>query len=107
MKPRLFEVFSRTISDLPPKAVLRVVRLEREMLEGDLSQKRELPLEDVNSILWFCRCVENFSWKANETPSHLPAHHIAFYKKIVEKLVQCGELPVDSPDLETGLNASH
>jgi hypothetical protein len=107
MKPRLFEVFSRTISDLPPKAILRVVRLEREMLEGDLSQKRELPLEEAHSILWFCRCVENSTWKHNEPPSHLPAHHLAFYRKIVEKLIQCGELPINSLDRDNGFTASN
>ena len=85
------------IDSLPPKAVIRAAEAERRMIEDDLSNQRILPDREIRSILAFCGFLEaaaggrpfSFSKVAD-----VPTEEWAFYGKIVQKLVESGELPL-------------
>jgi hypothetical protein len=79
---------------MPAKGVLNAVELQRRMIEDDLLHKRNLAVEEATSVLRFCRFIETVKLGLNDSsPCVVPVHHVAFYWKIVMKLVEAGELP--------------
>ncbi len=89
---RLFDSFANMIEDLPVKAILRAADAERRMVEDDLARQRISPNEDTDSVLAFCQFLEAAERGAHFPLPALPMEHCAFYRKIVQKLVDVGEL---------------
>lgn len=93
MRYDLFVAFSRTIENIPAQAVLRAVELERWMIQDDLAHQRTVPLHEAASILCFCNFLKTAKFGGEIHPSVLPMEHVPFYRKIVERLIEAGELP--------------
>jgi hypothetical protein len=89
----LFESFCEMLESIPIKAVLRAVAAERKMVEDDLEKKRTEPDEYVFSVLGFCNFLMLAVCGVYESVALLPHEHRAFYRKIVQRLVDAGELP--------------
>lgn len=93
MNLRLFESFCEMLESIPSKALLRALDAERRMVEDDLEKKRTEPDEYVTSILSFCNCLIRAVTGGYVSLPALPVEHCAFYRKIVHRLVEAGELP--------------
>src|ERR1700723_1867891 len=94
MPRHIFDLFTRTITDLPIKAVIKALDLECKMLEEDFAHNRLAMPKDALSILCFWQFVRTV--KSGETMrcvKPLPAVHIEFYKTTIVRLVQANELP--------------
>ena len=81
------------IEGIPVKAVIRAAEAEQRMVEDDLEHHRALPDEEAVSVLGFCHFL---SASAHGVPVALPAspiEHCAFYRNVVQQLVEAGELP--------------
>jgi hypothetical protein len=89
----LFDSFCEMLESIPIKAVLRAVDAERKMVEDDLDKKRTEPDEYVTSVLGFCNFLMLAVCGVYDTITTLPPEHRAFYSKIVQRLVDAGELP--------------
>ncbi len=89
----LFDSFCEMLESIPIKAVLRAVDAERKMVEDDLDKKRTEPDEYVTSVLGFCNFLMLAVYGVYDTITRLPPEHRAFYGKIVQRLVDAGELP--------------
>jgi hypothetical protein len=89
----LFETFCEMLESIPIKAVLRAVAAERRMVEDDLDKKRTERDEYVSSVLGFCNFLMLAVCGVYESVALLPREHRAFYRKIVQRLVDAGELP--------------
>ena len=89
----LFESFCEMLESIPIKAVLRAVDAERKMVEDDLDKKRTERDEYVTSVLGFCNFLMLAVCGVYDSITSLPAEHRAFYGKIVQRLVDAGELP--------------
>jgi hypothetical protein len=96
MKARLFEVFVEMIGSLPVNGVLLAAKLERRIIEDDLSKKRDLPMKEAVSVLNFCRFLQAVALGNGIFPTALPGEHIASYRRIVNRLVEAGELPLNA-----------
>ena len=89
----LFETFCEMLESIPVQAVLRAADAERRMVEDDLEMKRTEPDENSLSILSFCDfLLRSVSGGYVSLPA-MPVEHCAFYRKIVHRLVEAGELP--------------
>jgi hypothetical protein len=93
MKAHLFEAFVKMIESLPTNGIMLVAELQGEMIEDDLSQRRALPLQEAVSILDFCRFLQAVARGSGIFPTALPMQHLASYRKIVNRLMEAGELP--------------
>jgi hypothetical protein len=89
----LFESFCEMLDSIPIKAVLCAVDAERKMVEDDLDKKRTEPDEYVTSVLGFCNFLMLAVYGVCGSINSLPPEHCAFYRKIVQRLVDAGELP--------------
>lgn len=89
----LFRTFSGMVEQLPPESFFAFVEKQQRMIEEDLIHKRLFPIEDTISILKFCRFFEAKATGRSILPSILLPEHVAFYRRIVERLVEAGELP--------------
>jgi hypothetical protein len=90
----LFESFSKMIDQTPARGVLLAIELQRQMIEDDLSSKRSLILKEAASILDFCGFIEVARAGLNTfLTCAVPADHVVFYRKIVGRLIEAGELP--------------
>jgi hypothetical protein len=89
----LFESFCDMLESIPVKAVLRAADAERKMVEDDLKKKRTERDEYVTSVLSFCNFLMLAVCGKYAVVPGLPADHRAFYSKIVQRLVDAGELP--------------
>lgn len=93
MNSGLFETFCEMLESIPIKAVLRAADAERRMVEDDLEKKRAEPDENSLSVLSFCDfLLRSVSGGCASLPA-LPVEHCAFYRKIVHRLAEAGELP--------------
>ena len=81
------------LESIPIKAVLRAVAAERKMVEDDLDKKRTEPDKYVCSVLGFCNFLMLGVCGVYESVALVPREHRAFYGKIVQRLVDAGELP--------------
>lgn len=91
----LFESFCEMLESIPIKAVLRAVDAERKMVEDDLDKKRTERDEYVVSVLGFCNFLMLAVCGVYDSITTLPAEHRACYSKIVQRLVDAGELPAE------------
>jgi hypothetical protein len=89
----LFESFCDMLESIPAKAVLRAVDAERKMVEDDLEKKRTERDEYVTSVLSFCNFLMLAVCGTYAAIPGLPTEHRMFYSKIVQRLVDAGELP--------------
>jgi hypothetical protein len=92
----LFESFREMLESIPIKAVLRAADAERKMVEDDLDKKRTEPDEYVTSVLGFCNFLLLAVGGIYAAIPGLPAEHRAFYSKMVQRLVEAGELPSET-----------
>jgi hypothetical protein len=91
----LFESFCELLETVPVKAVVRAADAERKMVEDDLEKKRTEPDEYVTSVLSFCKFLSLGTLGIRASLPALPVEHCAFYRKIVQRLVEAGELPLE------------
>ena len=91
----LFESFCEMLESIPVKAVLRAADAERKMVEDDLEKKRTEPDENVNSVLGFCNFLMLAVSGIYAVVPKFPSEHRAFYSKMVQRLVDAGELPAE------------
>jgi hypothetical protein len=91
----LFETFCEMLESIPIKAVMRAADAERKMVEDDLEKKRTVPDLYVDSVLGFCNFLASAVAGIHATLPVFPVEHCAFYRKIVQRLVDAGELPVE------------
>jgi hypothetical protein len=89
----MFESFCEMLESIPIKAVLRAADAERKMVEDDLENKRTEPDEYSLSILSFCDFLLRAVSGGFVSLPALPVEHCAFYRKMVHRLVEAGELP--------------
>ncbi len=95
IKPCLFDCFSDMIANIPTNSIIRVLTEESYMLGVDLAKQRPLLPTDVGSILIFSQ----FVGAGGKCPHsyfagiRLPAEHVAFYQKTIDRLLLAGELP--------------
>ena len=91
----LFESFCEMLEGIPIKAVLRAADAERRMVEEDLQKKRAEPNECINSVLGFCNFLTLAVRGIYASLAALPVEHRLFYGRIVQQLVDAGELPAE------------
>src|SRR5205814_7573029 len=89
----LYNTFAVMIEQMPAAVIPKALDLERRMLEADLEQKRTLPMEEVDSILAFCRFVEVARRTGKFMPRVLPPDHVTFYRKTTARLINAKQLP--------------
>ena len=89
----LFESFCEMLESIPTKAVLRAVEAERRMVEDDLEHKRTERDQYVISFLSFCNFLTLAVCGVHASMAALPVEHRLFYGKVVQRLVDAGELP--------------
>ena len=83
------------LESVPIKAVVRAADAERKMVEDDLDKKRTVPDLYVDSILGFCNFLTSAVAGIHVVLPAFPVEHCAFYRKIVQRLVDAGELPAE------------
>lgn len=94
----LFESFCEMLESIPTKAVLRAVEAERRMVEDDLEHKRTERDPYVMSVLGFCNFLTLAVCGVYSSMAALPVEHRMFYGKVVQRLVDAGELPLGSSE---------
>jgi hypothetical protein len=95
MNLSLFESFCDMLDSIPIKAVLRAADAERRMVEDDLEKKRTESDEYVTSVLSFCNFLTLAVRGIYAYLPGLPVEHCAFYRTVVQRLVEAGELPFE------------
>ena len=94
----LFESFCDMLDSIPTKAVLRAVEAERRMVENDLENKRTECDRYVVSVLGFCNFLTFAVCVIYSSMAVLPVEHRAYYGRVVQRLVDAGELPSTSAE---------
>jgi hypothetical protein len=94
----LFETFCEMLESIPTKAVLRAVEAERRMVEDDLAHKRTERDPYVTSVLSFCNFLTLAVCGIYSSMAALPVEHRIFYGKVVQRLVDAGELPLGAAE---------
>ncbi len=89
----LFESFRKMLDSIPTKAVLRAVEAERKMVKDDLENKRTECDPYVISVLGFCNFLTLAVCGIHPSMAGLPVEHRAYYGRVVQRLVDAGELP--------------
>ena len=89
----LFDSFARMIEGIPAKAVIEAAEVEQRMVEDDLEHHRTPPDEVVISVLGCCNFITAAARGVLVVLPAAPIEHCAFYRKIVQRLVEAGELP--------------
>jgi hypothetical protein len=93
MGTRIHRLFAEMVDLVPSGALLLAIKLEQGMLEDDLIHCRIPKSREVVSILNFCSFIEAAA-KGREFPKIvLPLTDIVFYRNIIRRLVDSGELP--------------
>jgi len=96
MRPCLLDALAGLVEAMPARSILRTLQRECRLLEADLAGKGSVPSGQAISILLFVRFVEaaRKEMSVQFFYADLPARHLKFYRKTVERLVSAGELPV-------------
>ena len=90
----MFKQFSGTIDGIPPPAVRRFISRIHCSVEDALLYKRIDETRDTRSVLCFCQFMNAvFEDDVIFPLDGLPVRHIAFYGKVVARLIDAGELP--------------
>src|ERR1700689_2723807 len=98
MKSRLFGSFSSMIASIPVNGIPGALELEHRMLEDDLLYKRIPNTQEVASVLSFCQFIGAFADGDNIFSVELPNDHVAFYREVVIRLIEAGELPTNAKE---------
>jgi hypothetical protein len=93
MSSRLFDTFCELLETLPVKAVVRAADAERRMVQNDLEMKRTELDEESLSVLEFCNFLIDAAHGLQFSLPIWPIEHSAFYRRVVRRLVDAGELP--------------
>ncbi len=93
MSSRLFEPFRDLLETIPVKAIIRAADAERRMVQDDLAKKRTSLDEESISILEFCNFLIDAAHGIQLSLPLWPTEHCAFYRTVVQRLVEAGELP--------------
>jgi len=94
----LYNVFAATIDEMPAQVIPKALELQRKMLEEDLAGKRTMPMNEVRSILSFCRFMEVVRQGGECLPIAVPEKHFEFYRETVERLVRANILTSQATD---------
>ena len=90
----MFKQFSGTIDEIHPPAVRRFISRIHCCVEDALLYKRIDETRDTHSVLCFCQFMNSVFEDDEIFPlDGLPVRHIAFYGKVVARLIEAGELP--------------
>src|SRR5271154_1784411 len=90
----MFDLFYETIEDMPPPAVRHFIIRIHGTFENALLYKRIDESQEVHSLLCFCHFMNAVYEDGVILPvDGLPVRHIAFYEKVVTRLIEEGELP--------------
>jgi hypothetical protein len=90
----MFELFVETVNRIPSKAVLSLLKREHDTILDALRYQRIKETPDINSILRFCQFMNTVVDEAAISPTiELPIKHVAFYRNIVTRLIEAGEIP--------------
>jgi len=101
----LFDTFAAVISEMPARAILHSLELERRMIEDDILSGRTFAEDDSDSILQFCRFVKGMKLAVAQPRAAvplpvpavaLPREHVDFYRKTVIRLIKAKVLPDDT-----------
>jgi hypothetical protein len=95
---RRFDLFVHIIDRTPTNTVLDAIKLEHWMLEDDLLYKRVAETREVDSILHFCQFIAAVTEEDKILPVKLPAKHITFYRNVLLRLIEAGELPATAKE---------
>lgn len=99
-----FDIFARTISNLPPEAILKTLDLGSKSLEHISENYRLYLPADAYSIFCFRQFVRDIiAGKTVTICGPLPSAHVRFYRQTVTRLVQANEM--DESALEKFDNA--
>jgi hypothetical protein len=93
MHPRLFEPFRQMLQQLPAGAILKAAEAERVMIQEDIIHQRIAPDDEALSVFEFCRFLEAATKGVEFSIPAWPIEHWAFYRSIVHRLIEFGELP--------------
>lgn len=90
----MFEIFAETIDGMPPQAALNFLKRMHQNLEDALLYKRIEETPEVESILCFCQFMNTVMEDEIIFPiDGLPIKHVAFYGKMVVRLIEAEEIP--------------
>jgi hypothetical protein len=89
----LFDNFSEMLETIPAKAIIPAADAERRMVEDDLITKQTVPDQESLSVLEFCTFLIHAARGIQSSIPTWPIEHCAFYRRVVQKLVDAGELP--------------
>jgi hypothetical protein len=92
----LLNHLASTLETIPVRAVLKTLELESHMLREDLLKGRAVSVSEAQSILEFYEFIRSVKAGSpvRRTAFASPLHHVAFYRKTVDRLVEAEELPV-------------
>ena len=96
MRLNLLNHLASTLDNIPVRAIFKTLELESHMLREDLLKGRPVSISEAQSILEFYEFIRSTKEgaPARKTAFAGPIHHVAFYRKIVDRLVEAQELPV-------------
>jgi hypothetical protein len=92
----LFESFCELLETLPAGEILKTTAAERQRLEDDLARKRVVCRAEARSVASFCEFVAAAVSGAHYSCPDLPVEHCAYYRKVVQRLVEAAELPASA-----------
>jgi hypothetical protein len=96
MTDGLFESFCELLETLPASHVLKAAEAERTRLEDDLTRKRIVCRDEARSVASFCDFVTAAARGVHYSFPELPVEHCAYYRKVVQRLVEAEELPASA-----------
>jgi hypothetical protein len=96
MRLNLFNHLASTLDKIPARAIFKTLELEGHMLREDLLKGRPVSISEAQSVLEFYEFIRSSKEgsPARKTAFAGPIHHIDFYRKIVDRLVEARELPI-------------
>jgi hypothetical protein len=93
----MFNLFAETLDGMPPPAVRHFIGRIHATFEDALLYKRIDETRDVHSILCFCQFMDSMFENDVIFPvGGLPVEHVAFYRKVVSRLIEASELPAEA-----------
>lgn len=99
MQHRIFELFTKMVTNLPPQAIFKALDLECQMLKNDVEHNRRPLPEDAFSVFYFREFVKAIRLgRPLNYGRPLPPDHIEFFKKTMVRLVKANELPSSAMD---------
>lgn len=89
----MFTLFAETLDGMPPPAVRYFIGRIHATFDDALLYKRIDETRDVHSILCFCQFTDSVFENDVIFPiDGLPVEHVAFYRTVVTRLIEAGEI---------------